>query len=107
MLRITLLLGMFIYSCATPKEKLPPMESRIVEAACGICQFDMTGDQCDLAVKIDHRYYYVEGSTLIEHGNEHADDGMCNVVRHAKVSGEIKYGVFRATSFELIPATTK
>jgi hypothetical protein len=29
------------------------IESRIVEAACGECQFSMPGTGCDLAVRID------------------------------------------------------
>ncbi len=75
----------------------------IVETSCGECNFKMTGDDCDLAVKIDGKYYFVEGSGVDEHGDAHAADGLCTVVRKAKVSGTIKHGVFYASSFELLP----
>lgn len=76
----------------------------IVETACGECKFQMTGDACDLAVKIDGKYYFVEGSTVDEHGDAHAPDGLCSAVRKAKVTGTIKKGAFFATSFELLPS---
>ncbi|MDX2359771.1 MAG: DUF6370 family protein [Crocinitomicaceae bacterium] len=76
--------------------------TRVVDAACGECQFDMTGESCDLAVKIDDKFYFVEGSAIHEHGDAHASNGLCSAVRQAKVTGRIKRGVFYASSFELI-----
>lgn len=75
----------------------------IVETSCGECNFKMAGDDCDLAVKISGKYYFVEGSGVDEHGDAHAADGLCTVVRKAKVTGNIKHGVFYASSFELLP----
>lgn len=49
------------------------IESRIVEAACGECQFSISGKGCDLAV------------------------------RQARVSGEVRDGRFVATAFDLLP----
>ena len=76
---------------------------QIVEASCGECQFGLEGSGCDLAVRIDDKSYYVVGALMDHYGDAHGDDGMCNCVRQAKVSGEIKDGRFVSTSFELLP----
>ena len=73
------------------------------DVSCGKCVFEMTGESCDLAIEVDGKYYYVEGSGLHDHGDAHAEDGMCNVRRKANVQGEIKKGVFVAQSFKLLP----
>jgi hypothetical protein len=78
--------------------------AQIVEAACGMCKFDLAGGECGLAVRIDGAVYPVEGATLDDHGDAHGADGMCNVVRRAKVVGTVVDGRFVATSFELLPA---
>ena len=44
----------------------------IVETACGECQFGMKGKSCDLAVRIDGKSYFVDGTTIDEHGDAHA-----------------------------------
>ncbi len=79
------------------------VSNQVVEASCGVCQFDMEGSGCDLAVRIGGKSYYVDGSTMAEHGDAHGDGGMCNGVRKAKVTGEVKDGRFVSTSFELLP----
>jgi len=76
--------------------------SQVVEASCGECQFEMEGDGCDLAVRIDGKGYFVDGAKMDDHGDAHGDDGMCNAIRTAKVTGEIKDGRFVATDFELL-----
>ena len=75
----------------------------MVDASCGKCNFGMTGDKCDLAVKLGDKHYYVVGSAIDDHGNEHATDGLCSTTRKAKVTGRVKGGVFVASSFELLP----
>ena len=80
---------------------------RTVEASCGQCQFDMEGKGCDLAVRIDGKPYYVDGAKMDDHGDAHGDDGMCNCIRKATVTGEIKDGRFVSTSFELLPQEKK
>ena len=77
--------------------------NQIVEASCGECQFGMEGTGCDLAVRIDGNLYYVDGTVIDDHGEAHAEDGMCNCVRQAKVTGQIKDGRFASASFELLP----
>ena len=77
----------------------------VVEAACGECQFGLPGLGCDLAVRIDGKPYYVDGTEIDEHGDAHAADGFCNAVRSARVKGRIESVRFVATSFELLPET--
>jgi len=80
---------------------------RVVEAACGECQFGMEGKSCDLAVKIDGKAYFVDGTAIDEHGDAHAKDGFCNAVRKAEVQGEVVNGRFRATYFRLLEEKKK
>lgn len=75
---------------------------QIVEASCGQCQFAMEGNGCDLAVRIDGKSYYVDGSSIDDHGDAHGDGGLCNCIRQATVTGEIKDGRFAASSFEVM-----
>lgn len=77
--------------------------SQVVEASCGECQFGMGGDGCDLAVRIDGKPYFVEGADIDDHGDAHGEDGLCNCIRKARVSGEVRDGRFVATLFELLP----
>jgi hypothetical protein len=76
---------------------------QIVEVSCGECQFGMEGSGCDVAVRIHGKSYYVDGSSIDDHGDAHGEDGLCNCVRQAKVSGEIRSGRFVATSLEVLP----
>ena len=75
----------------------------VVEAACGQCQFGLSGDGCDLAVRIGGKAYYVDGTGIDDHGDAHSEDGFCNAVRGARASGRVENGRFVATSFELLP----
>ena len=77
--------------------------NQVVEAACGQCQFGMTEKSgCDLAVRIDGKSYFVDGTNIHEHGDAHADDGFCEIIRSANVKGEIIEGRFKSESFILI-----
>jgi hypothetical protein len=49
---------------------------QIVEASCGQCQFGMEGHGCELAVRIDGKSYFVDGSSIDSHGDAHAKDGF-------------------------------
>jgi len=57
----------------------------------------------ELAVRIDGKPYLVNGSNIDDHGDAHASDGLCNAIRRAKVTGEIKDDRFVAEGFELLP----
>lgn len=79
--------------------------NQVVEASCGQCQFSMNGDGCDLAVRIDGVSYFVDGSLIDDHGDAHGDSGLCNCIRKANVTGEVKNGRFSAKSFTVLPNT--
>ena len=77
--------------------------NQVVDAACGQCQFGITEKSgCDLAVKIDGKSYFVDGTSIHDHGDAHADDGFCETIRQVNVKGEIIDGRFKAESFTLI-----
>ena len=77
---------------------------QVVELSCGQCQLGMDGSGCDLAVRIDGQSYFVDGSSIDDHGDAHGEDGLCNCIREAKVTGEIVDGRFKANSVEVMPA---
>jgi Family of unknown function (DUF6370) len=90
---------------AQEKNKLKP---QIVEVSCGQCQFGMTEKKgCDLAVRIDGKSYFVEGTKIDDHGDAHAHDGFCEAIRKAEVVGEIKGNRFVVSSFKLLPVEQK
>jgi len=100
---VPLLTVLLFTGCAT-SQPVVLREPTIVEAACGECLFGLKGDDCDLAVRIGGRAYFVAGTNIDQHGDAHAADGFCKVIRRARVTGEVKRGRFVATSFELLPA---
>ncbi|TDQ06909.1 DUF6370 family protein [Pedobacter metabolipauper] len=79
------------------------IKPQIVETACGECMFKLKGSDCDLAVRINGRAYFVDGTSIDDHGDAHAKDGFCNAVRKAEVVGKVVDGRFKATSFKLLP----
>jgi Family of unknown function (DUF6370) len=78
-----------------------------VDAACGQCQFKMTGKGCDLAVRINGKSYFVDGTTIDEHGDAHAKDGFCEAIRKAEVQGEVINNRFKVTYFKLVKPEPK
>ncbi len=80
---------------------------QIVEASCGQCQFQMAGKGCDLAVKINGKSYFVDGTSIDDHGDAHAKDGFCESVRKAKVQGKIVNNRFVATYFKILTPEDK
>ncbi len=81
------------------------LKDQIVEASCGQCQFGMDGDGCDLAIRYQGQAWFVEGTSIDEHGNAHADDGFCNAIRMARVTGKLEGDRFLVESFELVDST--
>ena len=75
----------------------------IVDVSCGQCQFKMAGSGCNLAVKVDNKPYYVDGTTIDEHGDAHASDGFCESVRKAEVQGKVVGDKYQVTYFKLLP----
>ena len=92
---------LFVCISANAQDK---SRTQVVETACGQCKFGMKGTSgCDLAVRIDGKSYFVDGTDIYKHGDAHGNDGLCNTVRKAEVTGEIKDGRFMASNFKLLP----
>lgn len=85
----------------------PGKKIQVVETACGQCQFKLTGKGCDLAVRIEGKSYFVDGTDIDSHGDAHAKDGFCNAVRKAEVQGEILNDRFKVTYFKLVKSEAK
>jgi len=102
MKKIIFMLFLFIGITAQAQTKKKFDKPTIVEASCGECQFGMKGKSCDLALRIDGKSYFVDGTTIHDHGDAHSEKGFCNAVRKASVTGEIVNDRFKATSFTLI-----
>ena len=79
----------------------PSKKIQIVEASCGQCQFKLEGKGCTLAVRINGKSYFVDGTSIDEHGDAHAKDGFCETIRKAEVQGEVINNRFKVTYFKL------
>lgn len=101
---ILLLLSTNVFSQKKESGKKKKIEKTVVEAACGKCQFGMQGSACELAIRMDGKTYWVDGSKIDDHGEAHAEDGLCSAIRRAEVSGIMVKGRFRATSFRVLSA---
>jgi hypothetical protein len=99
---ITIFIALFSIAVSA-QEKKEETKKQIVEASCGQCQFGMEGKECDLAVRIDGKSYFVDGTHIDKHGDAHAADGFCAKVRKAEVIGEIVDNRFKVTYFKLLP----
>ncbi|PQJ80351.1 DUF6370 family protein [Polaribacter porphyrae] len=76
--------------------------NQTVEISCGQCQFNLEGDGCSLAVKIDDKAYFVEGFGIDDFGDAHDENsGFCNVIRKGEITGTIENGKFLASSIKL------
>jgi hypothetical protein len=96
----------FCYSQTTDRpDSTKKLET--VETACGQCKLGLPGKSCDLAVRINGKAYFVDGTNIDSHGDAHAKDGFCNSVRKAQVQGEVVNDRFRVTYFKLMPPEQK
>jgi len=85
----------------------PEKKIQIVEVACGECQFGLKGKSCDLAVRINGKSYFVDGTEIDSHGDAHAKEGFCNAISKAEVQGDIVDDRFKVTYFKLIKPKSK
>jgi hypothetical protein len=99
---LVLVAALTLGACTSPKQHAPSESPRVVEASCGQCNFGLPGESCDLAVRVDGKAYFVDGTGIDEHGDAHAADGLCNAIRKARVEGHVSQGRFQATFFELL-----
>ena len=106
---ILLLLAVFSSTLAFSQNGIdtvpsPHKKLQVVDAACGQCKFSLPGKSCDLAVKINDKAYFVDGTNIDSHGDAHASDGFCEAIRKAEVQGKIVNGRFVASFFRLLNA---
>ena len=109
---LTLLLCFSVFSAMAQQKETPVQvdsakKTMTVDASCGQCKLGLKGKGCNLAVRINGKAYFVDGTEIDSHGDAHADDGFCNKVRKAIVQGEVVNDRFKATSFKLLPEPKK
>ncbi len=104
---ISLGIGTLTLTAQTKKIPDPSKPVMAVEAACGKCQLGLKSKDCDLAVRINGKSYFVDGVHIDSLGDAHAKDGMCNAIRKANVQGDIVNNRFKATYFVLADAKHK
>ncbi len=105
--------GVFLTACQGPgsRETAPGERGRDggesgvrdAEAGCAMCIYHMPGvRECVLAVKLEGRAHLVKGSSIDDHGDAHAADGLCNTARKARVTGRVEGEAFVAEKVELL-----
>ena len=72
-----------------------------VLVSCGMCNFMTEDNDCSLAIKVGANTYKVNGVGIDEHGDSHAKDGYCNVIKKAYVEGKIKNNKFMPSKMDL------
>jgi hypothetical protein len=100
---LTVILLCLLYGLSGSAQSSSKQEKTIIaDASCGECQFNLEGKGCDLAVRIDGKAYFVDGTKIDDHGDAHAKDGFCNAIRKAEIRGKIVKNRFKATYFKLL-----
>ena len=111
LLFLALLAVTFVAEAQTPANDPSVMtkdpDLQVVEAACGQCRLGLPGKDCNLAVRINGKAYFVDGTTIDEHGDAHAADGFCQAIRKAEVKGTVVNDRFKVTAFKLLPVAPK
>jgi hypothetical protein len=74
-----------------PKET--PEVEQIAQVGCAKCQLGLKCDKCQLAVKLGEEAYLVDGINM----DIFAEDGLCSMVKNAKVKGKLANKKFKAT----------
>ena len=107
-----LLLGcLFALPAAAQKNTVgkadPNKKTQVVEVSCGKCKFGLPGKSCALAVRINKDAFYVNGASIDDFGDAHAQDGFCNAIRKAEVQGEVVNDQFKVSYLKLLPEEKK
>ena len=75
----------------------------VAYASCGLCNFNLIeSSNCELAIKVGKAVYRVEGSGIDDHGDAHAQNGLCNSIQLASITGKIDSNFFYAETFDLV-----
>lgn len=100
-------LGLFA-QVSLAQNKTKEIKDKTVEASCAQCKFKIKEPQgCDLAIRLNGKVYFVDGTNLDAHGDAHEEDGFCNAIRQAEVTGTIKGNRINVTRFSLKPMAKK
>ena len=68
--------------------------------SCGMCNF-MSGDNdCALAIKVGRNVLSLKDVGIDDHGDSHAKDGYCNVIKKVYVEGRVRGKTFKANKME-------
>ena len=79
------------------------VDNQVMDVACGTCIYRLPdGVGCYWAVELDGEHYAMAGELPKDHDN-HGPDGMCNMGRKARITGELRGSNFIASAFELLP----
>jgi|GEM_PF-512426 len=90
------------------QKKSKNINQKTVEASCAQCKFKVKEPQgCDLAIRVKGRIYFLDGTNLDAHGDAHEEDGFCNAIRQAVVTGTIKGNRIQVSQFNLKPLEKK
>ena len=101
-------MGLYAQQSGKPTTKPDPAKKiEVVEASCGECQFKLDGKGCHLAVRMNGKAHFVDGTSIDEHGDAHSKDGFCETIRKAEVQGELVNDRYRVTYFKLLPVEAK
>ena len=68
--------------------------------SCGMCNFLTDDNDCSLSVKIGNKVLKVRGVGIDDHGDSHASDGYCNVIKKKYVEGIVRNNLFLPTKMD-------
>ncbi len=102
-----LVIGTVLSAQSTTGKIDPAKKVMTVEASCGQCNFGLKDKGCSLAVRMDGKAYFVDGTSIDDHGDPHSHDGFCEAIRKADVQGELVNNRFKVTYFKLLPQPAK
>ena len=57
--------------------------------SCGMCNFMVNDNECSLAIKVGRNILSVKDVGIDEHGDSHARDGYCHVIKRVYVEGKV------------------
>ena len=68
--------------------------------SCGMCNFLTDDNDCSLSIKIGNKVFKVQGVGIDDHGDSHASDGYCNVIKKKYVEGIVRNNLFLPTKMD-------
>lgn len=92
-----------VFSQASIAIKDSTKAMKVVDVACGTCKLGLAGSDCILAARIGKIAYFVEGTSIDDHGDAHGSEGFCKSIRSAEVQGEVVDDKFKVSYFKLLP----